>query len=137
MNGSLSSSKRTKHIKARYYFAKDRIDEGEMDVRYCPTTEMWSDMLNKAKHGTPFKRDRAMLMNVPLAYDNELEFKNTHPALLTKGANLADIETQESNAPSRSVLGDIENVSPHRRASENKYEVSWAGIVRGDSVPEK
>ena len=36
VNGSLSSSKRTKHIKARYYFIKDKIEEGEVDVRYCP-----------------------------------------------------------------------------------------------------
>ena len=36
VSGSLSSSKRTKHIKARYYFIKDKIDEGEVDLRFCP-----------------------------------------------------------------------------------------------------
>ena len=57
VNKSLSSSKRTKHIKARYYFIKEKIEEGEVDVRYCPTTEMWSDVINKPKHGTLFKKD--------------------------------------------------------------------------------
>ncbi len=67
VNGSLSSLNRTNHIKARYYFVKDKIEEGEVDVRYCPTTEMWSDVLNKPNHSTPFKKDHAKLMNVPLA----------------------------------------------------------------------
>ena len=86
--------KRTKHIKARYYFIKDKIEEGEVDVRYCPTTEMWSDVLNKPKHGTPFKKDCAKLMNVPLVYDNDLEFRNTHPALLAEGDSLGAVETK-------------------------------------------
>ena len=140
VNGSLSLSKRTKHIKARYYFIKDKIEEGEVDVRYCPTTEMWSDVLNKPKHGTPFKKDRAKLMNVPLAYDNDLEFKNTHPALLSKEDSLGAIESQKPNAPSRSVLGDIGNTSPHGirtnggSANKDKYRVTWAGVVSGGSA---
>ena len=30
INGSLSISKRTKHIKARYFFNKDKVDTGEI-----------------------------------------------------------------------------------------------------------
>ncbi len=141
VNGSLSSSKRTKHIKARYYFIKDKIEEGQVDVRYCPTTEMWNDVLNKLKHGTPFKKDRAMLMKVPVGYDYDLEFRNTQPALLPNDDNLGAIEAKKSNAPSRSVLGDIRNRSPSgiltNRGSNNKdkYKVTWAGIVSGRMVP--
>ncbi len=112
VNGSLSSSKRTKHIKARYYFIKDKIGEGEVDVRYCPTTEMWSDVLKKPKHGTPFKKDQAMLMNVPISYDDDLEFRNTHPALLPQDDNLGVIKAKKPIAPSRSVLGELGNRSP-------------------------
>ena len=132
VNGSLSSSKRTKHIKARYYFIKDKIKEGEVDVRYCPTTEMWSDVLNKPKHVTQFKKDRAKLMNVPLAYDDDLEFKNTHPVLLTKEVSLGAIERQRSNAPSRSVLGDIEN-SPRAgilaNGGSSGNTIKWSDIA--------
>ena len=49
INGSLSSSSRTKHIKAKYYFVKDKIEEGKIDLRHCPTEIMWSDVLNKPK----------------------------------------------------------------------------------------
>ncbi len=71
---------------------------------------MWSDVLNKPKHGTPFKKDRDMLMNVPLKYDDELEFKNTHPSVLPKEESLGAIKTKKYNALSRRVLGDIRNV---------------------------
>ena len=40
VNESMSSSKLTKHIKARYYFIKDKIEEGEVEVQYCPTKDI-------------------------------------------------------------------------------------------------
>eukprot|EP00804_Cyclotella_cryptica_P019093 CCRYP_021211-RA/>CCRYP_021211-RA protein AED:0.16 eAED:0.16 QI:0/0/0/0.66/1/1/3/0/1057 len=39
-NGRTSSSKRTKHIKIRYFFIKDMIDQQEVEIQHCPTTEM-------------------------------------------------------------------------------------------------
>jgi len=33
VNGAMISSKRTKHINARYFMVKDRIDEGELEVQ--------------------------------------------------------------------------------------------------------
>ena len=51
--GVLSSSSRTKHINAMYYFINDKQDEGEVEVHYCPTGKMGSDVLNKPKQGTP------------------------------------------------------------------------------------
>ena len=38
VNGRLSGSKRTKHIKAKYYLAKDYSDRGEIKFSYLPTT---------------------------------------------------------------------------------------------------
>jgi hypothetical protein len=43
--GRISSSKRTKHIKAKYFLIKDYYDAGEIDVKFCPTDEMWADVL--------------------------------------------------------------------------------------------
>lgn len=42
-NGKASSSKRTRHINIRYYFVTDRINNGEIEVTYCPTKEMIAD----------------------------------------------------------------------------------------------
>jgi hypothetical protein len=46
-NGCISSSKQTKHIKAKYFLIKDYYDAGEIDVKFCPTDEMWADVLTK------------------------------------------------------------------------------------------
>ena len=34
INGILSSSKRTKHIKARYFFIKDKVDLGGVEIEH-------------------------------------------------------------------------------------------------------
>ncbi len=40
INGKGSSSKRTKHIKIRPFFVKDKIDAGEISIKHCPTESM-------------------------------------------------------------------------------------------------
>ena len=62
-NGHASRSKRTKHIKARYFFTKHYYDSGEIDLRYCPTKQMWADVLTKPLQGSKFREMRAILMN--------------------------------------------------------------------------
>ncbi|CAI7760292.1 unnamed protein product, partial [Closterium sp. NIES-53] len=38
---------RMKHIALRYFFVKNEIDQGKVDLAYCPTTEMAADFLTK------------------------------------------------------------------------------------------
>ncbi|CAI7736487.1 unnamed protein product [Closterium sp. NIES-54] len=38
---------RTKHIVMRYFFVKDEIDKGKVDLTYCPTGDMAADFLTK------------------------------------------------------------------------------------------
>ena len=140
LNGTMSSSKQTKHIKARYYFIKDKIDEGEVDLMYCPTEMMTVDILSRPKCGAAFRRDRAKLMNVPIDYDNEVEGKNTHPDHLPKpenSGNLGSTGIQKSSAPSRSVLSDVTNdlssgiLRSGREPTKSKNMVSWRDVVMG------
>ena len=81
-NGRLSSTKRTKHIHARYFLVKNYIERGEIKAVHCPAEGMWADVLNKPKQGASFRRDRSHLMNVPTDYDDEIEQSRTHPKLL-------------------------------------------------------
>ncbi len=46
-NRRMSNGKRTKHIKAKFFFIKDRVDKGEIKVMECLTEEMWADVLTK------------------------------------------------------------------------------------------
>jgi hypothetical protein len=38
----MSSGKKTKHIKAKFFFIKDMIDSSEIKVIDCPSEEMWA-----------------------------------------------------------------------------------------------
>ena len=66
----------------RFFLAKDYHDKNEMEFEKHHTEKIWVDMLTKPKQGTPFRRDRSILMNVNIDYDDKLERKNTDPRLL-------------------------------------------------------
>jgi hypothetical protein len=80
-NGRFSSGKKTKHIKAKFFFIKDKIDGGEMRILDCPTEEMWADVLKKTLQGMAFKRMRAELMNFSVEYqeDEDEERETSQP----------------------------------------------------------
>ena len=67
----MSSSSRTKHIKNKYFFITDMIEQGDVVVEWKPTDDMWIDINNKPKMGLPFRKDRAMLMNFPINLPDE------------------------------------------------------------------
>ena len=78
-NGKLSSGKRTKHIKAKFFFIKDRVDDGEIRVVDCPTEEMWADIMTKPLQGTAFRVMRAELMNCDVNYEDSPEEEIEQP----------------------------------------------------------
>jgi hypothetical protein len=67
-NGYVSSSKRSKHIKAKYLYIRHYHNLGEITLRYCPTDVMWADVLTKPLQGSKFRTMRAFLMNCPVDY---------------------------------------------------------------------
>ncbi len=76
-NGRISSSKRTKHIKAKYFFIRHYHKLGEIQLPYCLTEEMWVDVLTKPLQGLKFMKMRAFLMNCPVDYSEEPPFLST------------------------------------------------------------
>jgi hypothetical protein len=66
-------SKRTKHIKAKYFLIKDYYDEKKIDLQYCPTGKMWADVLTKPLQEQLFRDMQAFLQNCSRDYDNDLE----------------------------------------------------------------
>ena len=78
-NGRFSSGRKTKHIRAKFFFIKDRIDDGEVTVVNCPTEGMWADILTKPLQGKAFRLMRSKLMNCEEDYfENEEPEKNKH-----------------------------------------------------------
>ena len=71
INGKLSSTKRTKHIKAKFFFFKDKIDLGEVKITGCPTELTWADVNIKPLQGTLFRVMRdSKLMNCGVDYED-------------------------------------------------------------------
>ena len=145
MNGVLSSVKCTRHIHARYFFITDRIEAGDVEVEYCPTEEMWADVLNKPKQGKAFRVDRSYLMNVPEDYDDEAERLQTHPELLPKDEpeSVPTVQPEADCSRRRSVLGDKLNVSLSHSRSRRKdlhtrygaKESTWRLTQQRESQP--
>ena len=58
-----STSERTRHINIRFFFIKDKIDNGELELEYLPTEDMVADILTKPLQGNLFKKLRNELLN--------------------------------------------------------------------------
>jgi hypothetical protein len=72
-NGRMSSSKRTMHIKAKYFLIKDYYNAGEIDLRYCPKGQMWADVLAKPLQDQLFRDMQAFLQNCLRDYNDDLK----------------------------------------------------------------
>jgi hypothetical protein len=59
-----STSNRTRHVAIRYFFIKDRMDSGEVEISYLPTERMVAYFLTKPLQGAVFLQHRAMVMNL-------------------------------------------------------------------------
>ena len=152
-NGYVSSSKRTKHIKAKYFFIRHFHHSGELELRYCPTESMWADVLSKPLQGAKFRLMRAFLMNCPTDYSEEtpslpIAIPSAYPRLtptplLVKPSRVpSDIPTDNPNpismkhrslCPNASSRGCVETMShgthvPRKRCTKSEptdRTVSW------------
>jgi hypothetical protein len=71
------SSKCSKHIKAKYFFICHYHNTNELNLQYCPTDQMWADVLTKPLQGYKFCMMRAFLMNCPADYAEILPFTSS------------------------------------------------------------
>ena len=79
-NGRMSSSKRTKHIEVRYFYIKDRVNQQDIRIEYCPTTKMTSDFFTKPTQGSLFLRQRDQIMHI----DPSSNYHSAHRSVLEK-----------------------------------------------------
>ena len=113
-NGKMSSSKSTKHIHVSFFYIKDVIEHGDMSVEYCPTGEMWEDILTKPLQGISFKKTRAMLMNCPMEYSGT-EFEDVDTIAGVHKPNFYPVPSQSakhvtfSNASPQECVGGVPN----------------------------
>ena len=121
--GKTANSKQTKRIKIRYFFITNHVMQGEVNIAYCQTEKMWSDILTKPLQSAKFQEMRAQLMNCPIDYDeHSIEMVNTimeeHKSVLilegcvgrnTNQSDAAVMDRQTSNGPDDKKKCHIDN----------------------------
>ena len=112
INGKHSSGKRTKWIDVKYFFATDVINRGDMIVEYCPTEEMWADILTKPLQGAPFRKMRSVLMNMPEHYVDPDKKAGTNSSIRFTGVQDTEI------AGVRSTTKKVRFTKPITRAQK-------------------
>jgi hypothetical protein len=63
-NGRQSAGQRSRHINIRYFFIKDRIANGEINLIHCPTAKMIADYFTKPLQGALFVKFRDLVMGI-------------------------------------------------------------------------
>jgi hypothetical protein len=100
-NGKQSSSKWTKHIRVRYFFIKDRVSNGNITLKHCPTGEMLADHFTKPLQGTLFRKFRAEIQGIPVDTNEiELGWDRAEGSEGSKGSKGANPSPQECVGPS-------------------------------------
>lgn len=61
-NGKASCSSNSKHVAIKFFWSTDRIKNGNIKVKYCPTDKMIADFMSKPLQGSLFKRFRNVIM---------------------------------------------------------------------------
>jgi hypothetical protein len=63
-NGRASAGQKSRHIDIRYFFIKDRIASGEINLLHCPTGIMIADFFTKPLQGVLFEKFRDIIMGI-------------------------------------------------------------------------
>jgi hypothetical protein len=139
-HGRASSSKRTKHIKVRYFFIKDMIEQGEVSVEHCPTKEMWADVLTKPLQGYLFYLMRSKLMGCPIYLSEEESLdgaaNGSNSTALSPMHHGEGAKSKNNGGVDGSVIGsDVPNGQVHNflHGSINKIRDTSMSCVWGPS----
>ena len=119
-NGKFSSSRKTKHIKVKFFFIKDKVDNEEVKNGDCPAKVMWADVLTEPLQGTELRKTRSQLMKCAIEYIDGEEYPTKKLKTLIDQASHQDaIQTVQ------------ECVGRYPRSKLGTRRVVNKGIIRG------
>jgi hypothetical protein len=110
--GKTLSGKKTKHIKSKFFFIKDRVDSGEIKVIDYPTEERWADVLMKPLQGMAFRTMRAELMTCQVNYDKNDECES----------DLANQKQQAARRGTKTAINRTASMSPQECVGHKRFK---------------
>ena len=63
-NGRASAGKCSKHLNVRYFFVKDVVDSGRLEILHAPAEETEADFMTKPLQGSKFKDSRLLILGM-------------------------------------------------------------------------
>jgi len=134
-NGRNSCTGNSRHIHIRYFFVKDRVDKGEVEIHYCPTNRMVADFYTKPLQGKLFHKLRRFIMGW-CTLDELYDDLGTSTQTIDNSGGIGSSDMKEcvgepdespsSHTTKPNVRSDIQ-----RDSTNKNKKVSWADIVRG------
>jgi hypothetical protein len=120
-NGRMSLPQGTKHIKAKYFLIENYYDAGVINVKFCPTNQMWADILTKLLQGQKFRDMQAFLQNFPQDYKDNTEVAS--PMTPQDVASLQECVGENMKSPLKTRPASPTCVS--QITAGGKAKVSW------------
>ena len=125
-NGRQSAGQRSRHINIRYFFIKDRISKGEINLIHCPTAIMIADYFTKPLQGALFVKFRDIIMGI--THFSTLD--EPTPVVLRSVLESPDSKSKNpdlrmTSTPDPATTSDVAAELPLTG------RVSWASVVRG------
>ena len=149
-NGRNSCTGNSRHIDIRYFFVKDRVDSGNMEIQYCPTEEMLADFFSKPLQGKLFRKFRDLIMgyvNIPETFfditqikehvekPRNYEIKNNRTYIEAKnGERQKKFEISKRNENSKKELSNDENRRELEMISDNIKNSKYTYVQRNSKV---
>ena len=112
-NGRNSCTGNSRHVNIRYFFVKDRVDKGEISVKYCPTHLMLADFFTKPLNGKLFHLFRDVIMG----------YKDIH----TLSDNSFSLKERIGNVSKKE--NEFKN-NTENKGDEQEQKLTYAEVVR-------
>ena len=130
-NGKMSCGKRSQHMNIRYFWIKDYVARGKLDIVHCPTEFVKADTLSKPLQGALFRKFRAQQMNIPDGKELKAEQREAPPSPRSVLEISSVARTDVSNR--REDCADVRDVSTARPGSDRATK-SQKGSNRAQST---
>ena len=140
-NGRNSCTGNSRHVDIRFFFVKDRIDKGEVQVQYCPTYQMLADYFTKPLQGRMFHAYRDVLMGWKhISTLQSLTSLSMKERVEISGQNVKRNSQEIQSTNVNHVIN--KNVSKAPLTSKdpllhNTTHVTWADVVQKHSRPQQ